>query len=176
MKLIFILLAMLLMATASAETLNVNDCNVTFNISQPHEVTMPRSDISRNDTRVSEIDLINISSTKGLLIMVITRTNLTTQLGFADALEAADSDLWGRDTPINTIEIDNSTGWYMINYMNGTPVYTIYYYIQNPSGADFVRAPTGTEMTICSIIISTLPLYDTTDFLRSLHITPLQEK
>ncbi len=169
-----VLLAML-MAMASAETMDLNSCNVTFNLSQPHEVTMPRSEISRNDIQISEIDAININTTNGLVVLVITRANLTTQLSFADAFETFGGDLWREDTPVNTIEIDNSTGWYQINYISGIPVYTIVYYIQNPSGADFFRAPTGTKMTICCMTLSTLPLYDTADFLRSLHIKPLLE-
>jgi hypothetical protein len=140
----------------------------------PHEVTVPRSEVSRNDTRVFEVDIINISSTNGILLMAIARSNLTNQLGFAESIGAIDSDIWQRDTPINTIEVDNSTGWYMINYANGIPIYAIFYYIQNPSGADFVSAPTGTKTTVCCTIISILPLYNTADFLRSLHIKPLR--
>lgn len=171
MKFELILLGILLqMSTVSAETLNVNACDVVFNMSQPHEVSMPRSQIYRNDTHVSEIDMINISSTKGFVIMTIIRSNQTNQLSFADSIRAADNDIWRADTPINTIEIDDKNGWYMINYINNIPVYTIMYYIQNPSEANYISSPNCNETTICSLIISTLPIYDTADFLRSLHI------
>jgi hypothetical protein len=79
MKLELILFGILLLynAIVSAETLNVNTCDVVFNMSQPYEVSMPQSEYHRNDLRVSEIDMISINSTKGFVIMTVIRSNET---------------------------------------------------------------------------------------------------
>ncbi len=175
MKLIlvaFVLLMLITITCAVGETLDVNGCNVTFDMKQPYEVTLPRSETFRNDTSVSEVDLISINSTHGVLIMTIIRSNLTTQLSWADSVKREEYPFWPKDTPVYTIEIDNSTGWYTIADIYGTPTYMVLYYVQNPSGADFFKAPTGTEMTISCMIASTLSLYDTADFLRRLNIEP----
>ncbi len=93
---------------------------------------------------------------------------MTTQESFADASNVGG---WP-DAPV-PIEVDNTTGWYAFDYNQGAPNYFVMYYIQAPSGADYYSIPSGNETTVFNIIVSSMSIYDTADFLRSLHTEPL---
>ena len=161
------LVVLLLASVASADSLKVYNYNVLFNMNQPHEVTLPQSVTLRNGSQVSEIYMVKINSSRGDVILNITATNSTTKKGFAEG------------TPTKSIEIDNKTGWYTVNSHNGDLVQTAMYYIRASQGADYYSPPSDSNtsnMTISTSITSNLPIYDFVDFLRTLHIEPIETK
>lgn len=157
-----ITIMMLMIAISSAESLNVSNYNVIFTMIQPHEVTMPQSEIYRNGTGVRENNEIFINSSNGFVVMVIGSSNFTDQKSFAEVMNSGSkltSLMKFPDTPVNSIKVDNKTGWYTINYLNqlGTPVYIIEYYIRAPPGTTYDSAPSGSDTTVFNIIMSTMP-------------------
>lgn len=166
------LIMLLLMAIASAESLNVTNCNVIFNMIQPYEVTMPQSETSRNDTHVSEVNMISINSSDGFVIMTISASNLTTQKSFAEVFHEGGFE----ETPVRSIEIDNKTGWYTVNYIENIPLQIAMYYVRASPGTSYYDISTGEDLTIAALIVSDMSLYDFADFLRSLHIEPIKVK
>jgi len=171
MKFALLFALVLICGLASAESINVSNYNVVFNMSPKHEVTMPQSETFRNGTGVRENNEISINTSAGFVVMVIGTSNFTDQRSVADVFETLPWTMGtdGHDFP-QSIDIDNKTGWYTIYYINHIPTYAIAYYILAPPGTDYYTAPTGA--TAFGLMFSTMPLYDTADFLRTLHIRP----
>jgi len=166
--LLFTLVLICGLGLASAESINVSNYNVVFNMSQKHEVTMPQSEMFRNGTGVRETNEISINTSNGFVVMAVGISNFTNQQSMAEAFETLSTTMGAEGGAFpRSIDIDNKNGWYAVYYINHIPTYAIMYYIHAPPGTDYYTTPNGA--TAFGLILSTMSLYDTVDFLRSLH-------
>lgn len=146
MKQAIILLAMLLMATASAESIAINGYDVNFNITGPYKI--------ENDSN-SQTTIIN--TLNGLVSIGVFHYDIPVKQSALESLR----ELYP-DANIHSIIIDGAEGVYTIFAGSFSDTFTAMYF--------------GYNQTLGVSIVSSLPFYDNADFLRSLHIKPLQEE
>jgi hypothetical protein len=172
MKFALLFVLFLICGLASAESINVSNYNIVFNMSQTYEVTMPQSEMFRNGTGVRTIDMISINASNGYVVMVIGTSNFTDQRSVADVFETLLTTMGTDEYAFpHSIDIDNKKGWYAVYYTDHIPSYVITYYIIAPLGTDYYTEPNGATAFV--LILSSMPLYDTADFFRTLHIRPI---
>lgn len=165
MRWCYVLLAVLLVGSATAETIKLIDYNITFNLSPPYSITYPRSESYRVGDRSGKIEMAEITSPKGYIGFTLVESNLSTQLSFEGAIS--------RTIPSNPVPIiiDNRSAWYVLTNSSGNYTYLSGQYLEPVSGLNFTETPpVRKERTVSYMVICDMPLYDVADFLRSLHI------
>lgn len=159
-SIVFVVLVSSIIAASGSNTkfereyVKVNGFNVSFQLNQTHDFKVDQGNGINGSVTIRTFDG---SMTVDIYRYPTPRSMNSTWVNEGIAREQE------LKLPSETIEVDKSQGYYLIYNNNGYPMFIVFYI------PDLINGKTNTGVTI----VSNLPLYETADLLRTIHVVEM---